>query len=154
VDALSRFGERVDAGKVAEPRLPRAKKPSGSEPTEYQEQAHVCDWLKLHRVIYFAVPNGAFLAGDAQQRAIRWKMMARIGCKQGVPDLCIVDPPPARSDLRAVMVEMKREHGGRLSDEQKAWAAILGGSGWHVVVGYGADDAIRQLGELGYGKAA
>lgn len=152
LDAMAKFQGRVDAGKVAEPRPTKAKR-HHAFPTEYAEQGRVCDWLKLMKVLYAAIPNGAYLSGSGSERGIRWRQMARIGAKVGVPDLVIFTPPPTKPASR-VAVEMKRvrEAKPRLSDEQQAWHTMLAGESWIVVVGYGADDAIEKLTELGYGR--
>jgi hypothetical protein len=148
-NALRRFFER-NAG--AEPELPRKPRQKRSgEPSEYQEQAAVCDWLKAHGVGCMAVPNGAYLSGSAQQRGIRWRQLARIGAKAGAPDLVIEDPPPEIPGTH-VVVEMKRAKGGTLSPEQRATHERLKTRGWIVVVGHGAGDAINKLAGLGYGR--
>lgn len=151
--AAEGFRERQE--RKARPKIKKLKKPrrEGDPPTEYQEQAIVCDWLKAHGVAYYAVPNGAFLAGDAVQRATRWRVMARIGCKSGVPDLVIVTPPPADPQARGVAIEMKRQQGGRLSPEQAQWVLDLAACGWRVCVARGAVGAIEFLQRLGFGAA-
>lgn len=130
-----------------EPKPKRARDPNAA-PSEYQEQRIVCDWLRARRVDYFAVPNGAHLsdhgAGGAGRHA---RQLAMVGLKRGVPDIIIAQR--ARNG-QPTALEMKRQTGGRLSDEQVGWHAALVRHGWNVVVGRGADDAIRQLGELGY----
>jgi len=48
-----------------------------------------------------------------------------------------------------VAVEMKRRV-GKLAPEQERMHELMHEAGWHVVVGYGSEDAIRKLQELGY----
>ena len=56
---MAKMADGYKRGGWAEPK-PKSKKRKPSEwPTEYQEQMMVCDWLRAHRVLYFAVPNGA-----------------------------------------------------------------------------------------------
>lgn len=151
--AVEGFYARVRAGKVdtTPPRANRKRDPDAA-PTEYMEQGRVCDWLRAAQVIYFAVPNGALLGGSPQQRQVRWRQMARVGAKAGVPDLVIASPAPLWPDARGVALEMKRAKGGTVSPEQEAWHALLRSCGWIVIVGRGADEAIVQLTKLGYGQ--
>lgn len=147
--AMAEFHRRVDAGKVSEPRRKKKPRPKSDTPSEYVEQGKVCDWLKAKHVYYAAVPNGAYLSGTGQERGIRWRMLARVGAKPGFPDLVVVLLAPLNGKPTAI--EMKRV-GGKCSEEQRYWHALMGECGWNVVIGMGADDAIRQLEALGYGR--
>jgi hypothetical protein len=124
-----------------------------SPPSEHQEQAFVCAWLTGQRVTFCAVPNGAYLFGDSGSRARQWKKLQEAGCKPGVPDLLLFSPPSGEATgWRGCAVEMKREKGGVVSPEQVAWLDALEALGWKVIVAHGADEAIRRLREIGYGR--
>lgn len=101
--------------------------------------------MSIHGVDFFAVPNGAHTS--AQEKS---KLKAE-GLVRGVPDLVITTPPPWQPGVVIVTLEMKRRN-GQLSDVQKEW---MSGheklNGWLLIVGYGAQDAIHKLRELGYG---
>ena len=78
-----------------------------------------------------AIPNGG-----ARNRIVGMKLKAE-GVSAGVPDLYV----PAWH----LWIEMKRQHGGRLSPVQVDWLSYLGNCGDTVIVGRGAEDAIRQV---------
>jgi hypothetical protein len=151
--ALADFDLRTQA--AATPKVSTKRKPrkggvnESPHRSEYQEQADVCDWLKAKGVVYFAVPNGAYLSGDATQRGIRWRQMARIGAKPGVPDLVVLSPAPKLPSLRFVTIEMKSEV-GRASSDQLAWHCTIEACGGVVVMGTAAR-VIPQLERLGFG---
>lgn len=91
-------------------------------------------WPEL--VLLFHIPNGG---KRGKQEAARLK---RMGVKPGVPDLCL---PVARGGFHGLYVEMKRNDGGRVSTEQKAWLAALHAAGHCVAVAEGHEQAIAVL---------
>ena len=107
-----------------------------SAPTEHQEQVIVCQWLDIRHRRYFAIPN----AGKRKPWQAQW--LKSEGMKAGVPDLVIIGNP-------MIALEMKRERGGKLSDEQIEWHSVLRNVGWTVIVARGATEAIRMLTGLG-----
>lgn len=119
---------------------------SDNELSELSEQAIVVSALRRAGYLLFAVPNG-------HVRSKRQQVQARHeGVSGGVPDLIIADPPPARPDLFATALEMKRAHAvpSELRDNQVAWLDALAKRRWAAVVGLGADDALAKLRLLGY----
>lgn len=74
-----------------------------------------------------ASPASFFFTGGDQKR--KWGMIAklkRMGWSKGFPDLlCIV--PCWDGKKRIVFVEMKRQKGSTVSEEQKEWIAALEG---------------------------
>lgn len=137
--AVSGFYKRAEQGKIKPERETRRKHLPGAVPTEYQEQAAMCDWLLAHKVKYFAVPN------QGQRDRVYAARLRRVGVKAGIPDLILVTP--AR-DGHPIAIEMKRTKGGKLSDDQLYWHQVMADCGWHVVVGWGAHDAIEKLEQL------
>jgi hypothetical protein len=131
--AKARRNARAAAGKV-------------EVPTEYQEQRDLCRWLLAAGVPHFAVPNEA---AGGKFDPVRWSMQQAIGGKKGIIDLVLVD---LAADGKPVVIEMKRTKGANLSDAQRYWAELFPAKGWHHVLAFGADDAIRQLKALGYGS--
>ena len=117
-----------------------------SVPTEDQEQATVVEWLQLHGIKFFHVPNGG------ARNVVTGARLKTLGTKRGVPDLIIVDPPPNCPDSVATAIEMKRQKGGYVTKEQREWLDILRDRGWTVAVCRGAGEAIGTLKALGYGK--
>jgi hypothetical protein len=123
-----------------------AKPLTSSELSELSEQSVVVSALRRAGILFFAVPNG-------HVRSKRQHVQARLeGVSAGVPDLIIVTPPPARPDLVATALEMKRGDAkpSDLRDTQTQWLARLAANRWAVAVGLGAADALEKLRALGY----
>lgn len=98
-------------------------------PSEHIEQVQLVSWFRktFPEVLIFAIPNGG-----SRNIATAVKLKAEGVCK-GIPDLFI----PAFK----LWVEMKRKKGGRLSRDQGGVISYLFSCGYHVVVGFGFDDA-------------
>jgi hypothetical protein len=110
------------------------------------EQAALFRWAELSRgrwpelALLFAVPNGAFLAGDAVARAKQAGRLKRQGLRPGVPDVFL---DVARGGYHGLRIEMKAGK-GRASDDQRLWIAALREQGYlaEVCVGW---EAAREL---------
>jgi len=109
-------------------------------PKEADEQERVCRVLRREGVAHFAVPNGG------KRSKTEAAALVRQGVQAGVPDLVLPGPDPR---WRCLAIEMKRRKGGKVSAEQEQWHGVLRSCGWHILVCYGADDAIAQLTTLG-----
>ena len=110
-----------------------AKKSTNTLPSEHDEQVGVVNWIR-HRfpeVVVFAIPNG-----DKRSISVAKRLKAE-GVTPGVPDLFIPD--------WNLWIEMKKQKGGRLSVAQKDMIEHLERIGHTVIVGYGAEDASRQV---------
>ncbi len=111
-------------------------------PTEHAEQRALMTWATLNAARYpalgllFAIPNGGH-----RSVATAGRLKAE-GVKSGVPDLCL---PVARQGFHALYIEMKREKGGVLSEEQKLWKTALEAerNAWFLCAG--ADKAQEVL---------
>ena len=98
-------------------------------PTEHIEQVNFVNWLEFHHkeIKFFAVPNG-------EKRSISvGKRLKAEGVRPGVPDLWFPGI--------FLVIEMKRQKGGRVSDEQKEWIDYLDKSGYVVKVCKGCEEA-------------
>jgi len=118
------------------------KRPPASVPTEHQEQCVVIRWADLHPdprlKLLYAIPNGARTSiGTAR------KLKAE-GLRAGVPDLCL--PVPV-GNYHGLYIELKRQKGGVVSQEQRDWHWALEDLGHRVVVCRGAEPAISVLSE-------
>ena len=102
-------------------------------PSEHEEQKGFIDWWRVRfpDVLIFAIPNGEHRAISVAKR------LKAEGVVRGVPDLYV---PKLK-----LWVEMKRQKGGRLSEEQKKIIPYLESIGDAVIVGYGAEDASRKV---------
>lgn len=123
--------------------------------SEAAEQKILVRWLRSRGVMFFSVPN----EGKRSYRQAT-HLKAR-GLTPGVPDLIIVTmardkPNTAGYEIPLVVcVELKSAkrktaRDGGLSPEQRTWHKAAAKHGWHVVVAYGAKDAVAQLADLGY----
>ena len=112
------------------------------QPTEEQEQAAVFEWTILMEkqfpelALLYHCPNGGYRNAS---EAVRFK---KIGVKPGVPDLFL---PVARGGWHGLFIEMKRQKGGRLSDDQKAWIDALTEQRYMAVRADGAEQACDIL---------
>lgn len=116
-------------------------------PSEHMEQVAVMRWADLmtgrypELALLYAIPNGARTSiGTAR------KLKAE-GLKSGVPDLCL---PVWRaidhtSVWHGLYVELKRQRGGTVSPEQRAWHEALRGQGYRVEICKGAVAAIATI---------
>lgn len=111
--------------------------------TEQQAQRAVGQYLDLCGVLWCHVPNGG------KRTATEAKIFRGLGVKAGVPDLLVFTPPPAYWSV-GLAIELKREQGGRVTEEQHRWHKALRSCGWLVLVCHGSGDAIDRLHELGY----
>lgn len=103
--------------------------------TEFEEQVAFVDYLELLRnqgkiQLYTALPNNTFTKSWKQKR----KQTAE-GVKPGFPDLAIV------TNSNFVLIEMKKEKGGKLSPYQKQWIEALTNVGIKAYVARGFDEA-------------
>ena len=108
------------------------------QPSEEQEQAAVMEWVtimcpqmpELKWMIH--IPNGGL---RSKSEAVRFK---RLGVKAGVSDLFL---PVARGGFHGLWIELKRQHGGKLSAEQKEWLDGMMQEGYYAVRADGAEQA-------------
>ena len=107
--------------------------------TEYQECADFARFLERRGYLFTHIPLGGLR--DKKEAA----RLRAIGTRKGIPDFLIFDPPPP---FRGVAVEMKREKGGRVSEDQRLWIEALSELGWVAFVARGARDAIEKMEKL------
>lgn len=117
---------------------------SALNPTEHEEQAQLMRMVQAAfpseiAALLFAIPNGG-------ARHIRTALNLKAeGVKAGVPDLYFAYP---HKGCHGLFIEMKRRHGGRVSDEQKQYIELLRAQGYAVEVCKGCDEAFEAL--VGY----
>ena len=111
-------------------------------PLEEIEQEHVFLWASMEERAYpelamlYAIPNGG-------KRAIKTAVaLKKQGVKRGVPEMCL---PVARGGYHGLYVELKRQKGGTVSDEQREWIAALNTQGYKAIICHGAEEAIEQI---------
>lgn len=98
-----------------------------STPTEHLEQVTLIAWYRrtYKNELLVAVPNGG-------KRHIKTALaMKQEGVSKGFPDLFL---PVPNSQFHGLFIEMKRQKGGAVSKEQKAWLEYLNSVGYQAVV--------------------
>lgn len=84
-------------------------------PSEFEIQTAIVDWLEANQFVYFAVPNGELRTKSTGAK------LKRMGVKRGVPDLFICHTSKHSSGL---FLEVKSKSGS-LSVDQKFFKARL-----------------------------
>lgn len=114
---------------------------AGNVPLESEEQVaffEVASYLLStdQYSVLFAVPNGG-------KRHIRTAInLKREGVKAGVPDIIFAYPSQGYNGL---FIELKRQKGGVVSEEQKYMLELLNANNYKAVVCNGCDDAVKTL---------
>lgn len=111
-------------------------------PLEHWEQVQVAKWLEKNNILFFAVPNGAFLGEVKKQSIIQMNKLKAEGFKEGVYDLFIMEP---RKGFHGCILEMKRLKGKGESDKQKKFGSRAEKNGYYRLVCRGHQVAIDNL---------
>lgn len=99
-------------------------------PTEAEEQTALFLWAEYAKGKYpelellYHVPNGG------SRNSIEAANLKKQGVKAGVPDIHL---PVARRGYHALYIELKRQVGGVISDNQKRWIFKLNNEGNYAV---------------------
>jgi hypothetical protein len=131
--------------------------------SESQEQSSFFDWLHfayLHlfpeiHPLFFAVPNGAHLAGNPKQRAMKMNRMKKEGLIPGVADTLFLSGHGGYLGLAIEFKtrDRKKEKDGGLSEGQQEFLEAARMEGYRAVTAYGADEAQEIVEEyLSYPK--
>jgi len=119
--------------------------------SEHNEQATFFDWINLMiptypelHPLFFAVPNGANLAGDRRIRAMQMNKLKREGLVPGVSDTVFMAGHGGYLGLvlEFKTPERKSERDGGLSEQQMEFLRAARMQGYMAAVAYGADDAV------------
>jgi VRR-NUC domain len=101
-------------------------------PTEDEEQTKLAIWLTKQAIRFYAIPNGG---RRSLREAIKLK---RTGVSPGVPDICV---PIPSGGYHGLYIELKRQRGGRVSNEQTRWLQFLRDKGYWADVAFGFEEA-------------
>lgn len=111
-------------------------------PREGMEQATLFNWAKMQSWKYpeldlmYHIPNGGKRSAS---EAARFKAE---GVKSGVPDIFL---PVPRGGKHGLYIEMKRQKGGSVSDNQEDWIGKLREQGYQVEVCKGWEAASKVI---------
>lgn len=112
--------------------------------TERNLQRAILDYLDRLNIFAVHVPNGAVLAGGAEQRSRQMHALKQAGFRPGFPDLMLFS-----KNGSIAFLEVKIE-GGRMQDSQKDMHALLRGRGQSVAVVRSVSDVQDVLKEWGW----
>ena len=110
----------------------RMPKKINTIPTEDCEQIRLATWMTLQGIKFYAIPNGGKRSAT---EAVKFK---RSGVQAGVPDLCV---PIASGGYHGLYIELKRVKGGKLSENQIKWLALLRSNGYYADTARGFEEA-------------
>lgn len=108
---------------------------------EDEEQKIIFEWAALMESNYpalrlmYHVPNGG------KRSITEAKRFKAQGVKAGVPDIAL---PYPNGKYHGLYIELKAI-GGKLSENQKQWLALLSTVGYKAVCCYGAEEAIGAI---------
>ena len=102
--------------------------------------------LAMQRIEAVAVPNGAHLAGDKLARIKQMAALRKDGLRPGFPDLILF----GRQQLQIGFMEVKREIGNDLSDNQEDWRDMLIGWGFPWAMIRQPEEALDAVREWGW----
>jgi len=111
-------------------------------------------YTKTDLLWYFTGPD-AYLAvlskvAHPYMMTVAKKKAETMGNQSGIPDICILDSPPAIEGCKGAYIELKVDKNG-LSKKQKKWFKDLRDRGYHVEVVKDNIDNFKQcLFNLGY----
>ena len=107
----------------------KKKRVARKVPSEALECQRLIDYLRARNIRFAHVPN------EATSRTQRIKN-ARMGASAGIPDYLILLPTVT------LWIEMKKQKGGRVSEQQRAWIDALNAqAGQFAVVCNGFEEA-------------
>lgn len=124
-------------GEVTPVKIMSAKKKSEDNiPLEKDEQKRLCKWLKENKIGHFATGLGVKLGLDVKYVA----SLKSQGHYSGIPDLVVL-----LGNGKICFIELKRQKGGVVSEEQKKWIDYLNNNGYPAKVCKGCDEAIKFI---------
>jgi hypothetical protein len=113
-------------------------------PTESSEQIAVFEWARLMENQYPELKGLAHIPNGGARDKITGARLKREGVKPGFPDIVLL---VARGQYHGLAVEMKRQQGGSLSQNQKTWLNRLNAQGYKAVACKGATETIKIITE-------
>ena len=112
-------------------------------PSEHSEQTALIEWWRMYarwkslpECLLMAIPNGG------RRDAVTGARLHAEGVRAGIPDLFLAVPT---RQAHGLWIEMKRQHGGRISDAQKSSMAALEDQGYACTVCKGWQEARRAI---------
>jgi hypothetical protein len=117
-------------------------------PLEKAIQADIVRNLAAMGYYAVAVPNGAVLAGNNQQRYRQVNALKKTGMSKGFPDLIVFGPPS-----RVGFVEVKRKGAPLDNEQQIGWRNWLTMNGYQWGLVRSVEDILETLDAWGWNEA-
>ena len=111
-------------------------------PLEKEEQIAFVEYCKAKGIRVVSTQNGFKMPKVGFNYIAYSNSLKKMGLSKGFPDLIVF---AKNSQSNILFIEMKRQKGGTLQEEQKEWLQWLDENGYTVAVAKGADSAIRIL---------
>ncbi|MCM1544793.1 MAG: VRR-NUC domain-containing protein [Ruminococcus sp.] len=109
---------------------------------EDEEQALLFEWAELQKGKYPELKAMYHVPNEGKRSAWQGAKMKTEGLKPGVPDICL---PVSRGGFHSLYIELKREKGGRLTENQRTWLDMLCKLGHYTACCHGAKEAMKVI---------
>ena len=113
-------------------------------PLEKEEQQNFVSYCEANNITVVSTQNGFKMPKSSFNWAAYSNSLKRMGMRKGFPDLIILAKNKSQTH-EVLFIEMKRQKGGVLHDEQKEWMKKLDEEGYCVGVARGCESAIKIL---------
>lgn len=108
------------------------------------EQMEFVAYCEANNITVISTQNGFKMPKQAFNWAAYSRTLKKMGMSKGFPDLIILATNKSKTH-EVLFIEMKRQKGGVLHDEQKEWIQKLDNQNYCVGVAKGCDSAISIL---------
>lgn len=108
------------------------------------EQMEFVAYCNLNNITVISTQNGFKMPKQAFNWAAYSKTLKKMGMSKGFPDLIVLARNKSKTH-EVLFIEMKRQKGGVLHEEQKEWIERLDNEGYCVGVAKGCEAAINIL---------
>lgn len=108
------------------------------------EQMEFVSYCEANNITVISTQNGFKMPKQAFNWAAYSRTLKKMGMSKGFPDLIILATNKSKTH-EVLFIEMKRQKGGVLHDEQKEWIQKLDDKNYCVGVAKGCDSAINIL---------
>ena len=115
--------------------------------SEDDEEHVLVDFCDLHGWKHTHFSNETYTTSWKQKAKMKY-----LGVHRGIPDHLVLVPSAIDDVLVPVYIEMKREKGGTISDNQFEWISALKKAGQYVTVCEGGNEAIKFIDAVRYGN--
>lgn len=113
-------------------------------PLEKEEQIAFVEYCEVNGICVVSTQNGFKMPKTAFNYAAYSRTLKKMGLSKGFPDLIIFEKNKSKSH-EVLLIEMKRQKGGKLHAEQEEWLQKFDKKDYCIGVAKGCESAIRIL---------